>query len=383
MLACLAGILSTFGPALAAKKAFIVAIANYKTLIDLETPIADGEAMKSRLEALGFQVVLAKDTTRDQFRAKWADFKNQVTRDDDVVFYFAGHGVQIDSLNYLLPLSTPGLAAGREAIVAASINFHEIVEELQVRAKRSIFILDACREDPFDAGSKARNVLGQGKGLAAIEPIYDTFVMYSAGANQQAADKLKPDSRHSAYIERLLPILGKPELTLVDVAKTVQTEVFTATAAVLREQAQKPAYFDGILGNYYLARADNGAVVSDSESIVSDNVIRLGGFASWDSECQGRPAPRISVLTPPRHGYIVLRFEKFSIAGKHFGVGCEKRPGRGIAAYYVVTEPDRASSKVDTVKLSVHHWSVAPATTVDETFEIDLATRYSKRVTGR
>ena len=176
----------------AGKKAFIVAINGYQNLTPLATPFADGAAMQIRLQELGFTVTLVKDATRDDFRAKWNDFKGAVTREDDVVFYFAGHGVQIETLNHLLLRNSPGLNAGRPARVAASGSFHEILDELQARARRAIFILDAAGNVLLSQS----NPVGNTKYLKEIQAITEVPCVIDRDF------KLQPDTPVPAgYIE--------------------------------------------------------------------------------------------------------------------------------------------------------------------------------------
>jgi hypothetical protein len=167
------------------------------------------------------------------------------------------------------------------------------------------------------------------------------------------------------------------QLSLVDLAKRVQVEVEADARSV--GHSQRPAYFDGILGQYYLAQIEDSAPVN-ADGFTS-NVVRLGGFATWDDNCRNKPAPRINVSTPPAAGRILTRYETITIGGAHFGKSCQKSVMRGIGVYYVLDNAAAHEKIVDTVSFTVSHWSVAPATSANETFEIDPATRYSKRLT--
>lgn len=378
--ACLSFAILGVHPAHADKRAFVAAVNSYANVGSLETAIADGTGMAKKLEEIGFTVAFHKNISLKEFNSAWSEFLNAISAGDDVVFYFAGHGVQVDTLNYLLPRDIPGPSSGREAFLEKSVNFHQVLEDIQSRQPRAaVYILDACRNDPFrDKGKgKAKGTLGQTKGLARIENVYNAFVMYSAGPDEYASDKPVADRENTLYIHNLMPLIAQRDSSLVDIAKRIQVIVAGET-----KEVQKPAYFDGILGQYYLAKPNDGTFAS-ADNITNDNVVRLGGFATWDQSCQSRPAPRVSVTSAPKHGRIMLRYEKITAAGKHFGNACDKSKQRGIAVYYLVDEANRESTKVDRVQLSVKHWSVAPVTSADETFEIDLATRYSRRVTAK
>jgi Caspase domain len=383
LLVCLAALLIVTGPrtSCAEKRAFAVGIDHYGAVNTLRTAIADAVAVSMSLNDLGFTVELLKDPDRAEFDRKWSAFLGTLHPGDVVAFYFAGHGMQVDGANYLLPKDTPGPDAADTAILEKSLNFHEVMEQLEARhLATTLYILDACRNNPFKpAGAKrARSTLGQTKGLAPMESVYGAFVMYSAGPDEQATDSVDERDVNSIYVRRLLPLLRTANLSLVDIAKRVQVQVEEDARSV--SVRQRPAYFDGIVGQYYLGQLA-GRTLGPAERIPGDNVVRLGAFATWDSSCKSRPAPRINVTAAPKYGRIITRFETFVVGGLHFGNLCEKSTQRGIGVYYIVDDANAESTAIDQVQFAVKHWSVAPVTTVNEGFEIDLATRYGKRTT--
>ncbi len=370
---------------LADKRAFVVGINGYVGLPVLKTAVSDATAASKSLGDLGFRVDTVIDPDRADFERKWADYLGSLKPGDVALFYFAGHGVQVEGgANYLLPRDTPKVEAGEASILERALNFHELMEALEARRPAaSLYILDACRSNPFKPGDKqGKSKLGQTKGLAPIESVYGAFVMYSAGPNEEALDYLRDPAKeaNSVYTRRLLPLVGSAELSLVDVAKRLQVQVAEDARSV--EHKQHPAYFDGIVGQYYLNRLDSaGKTLGPADRIPGDNVVRLGAFATWDASCSSRPAPRINVVAAPKHGRIITRYETFAVAANHFGNACPKASQRGVGVYYVIDEASKESTTVDSVQFAVNHWSVAPVTTVRETFVVDLATRYSRRTT--
>jgi hypothetical protein len=368
----------------AEKRAFVVGINKYASLPSLSTAVEDATAMTKTLEDLGFRVESSNEADRATFDKKWSEFLGSLKPGDVAAFYFAGHGLQADGANYLLPKDTPGIDAGETAIFNKAVNFHQLMEELEARRlAATLYILDACRNNPFNQSKKpTKSTLGQTKGLARMEGVYGAFVMYSAGSDEEALDSLPnaPKQAHSVYARRLLPLIGSINSSLLDVANRVQVQV--EEDARLASHRQRPAYFDGIIGQYYLSQLDNsGKPLAPSERVAGNNVVRLAGFATWDNGCQSRPAPRVNVVTPPKYGRIVTRYETFPVTGLHFGNACEKSTQRGVGVYYVID--DAESTAIENVQLAVKHWSVTPATAANETFEIDLATRYSKRTAKR
>lgn len=112
-----------------------------------QSAIADAVAISKLLKDLGFRVELLKDTDRTEFDQKWSAFLSSVQPGDVVAFYFAGHGIQVDGANYLLPRDTPGLDADESAILAKSLNFHELMEELEARRRCATTAIAFARND--------------------------------------------------------------------------------------------------------------------------------------------------------------------------------------------------------------------------------------------
>jgi hypothetical protein len=378
----------------AEKKAFVYGVNAYTHLPPLSKALSDADAVGEILREIGFKAEILRDADRSEFDFKWASFLTQLQAGDVVTFFYAGHGLQVDGLNYLIPKDTPDTVTDEAAILGKALNFHQIMEEVQARQPAAaIYILDACRDNPFPErpsgkgqakSAPTRSTLGQTRGLAVMQSVYGAFVMYSAGPDEAAIDYVR-DPRtevNSLFTRHLLPLVASLNLSLVDIAKRVQVQV--EKDASLVGHRQRPAYFDGILGAYYFNQLEGATNPLDPERIEADNVVRLAAFATWDSACKSRPAPVITLTSPPpRFGRIVTRFESFSNPKAHFGTACEKSTQRGIGVYYVIDDAARDSHAVERVEVSVKHWSVAPVTTVKESFDIDLATRFSKRTTSR
>ena len=184
--------------AAAERKAFVVSVNNYASLDKLQTPQADAAAVSDLLKSVGFKVTYAKDPSLSQFNKAWETFLASVDQTDVVTVYFAGHGIQSDAVNYLLLRDTPKLLQDAPALKKASLNFHELMEQLELKSPlASIYILDACRNNPFAANS--RSALGQTKGLAKVEAIYGAFVLYSAGPDEEAIDQLGAGDKNSLF----------------------------------------------------------------------------------------------------------------------------------------------------------------------------------------
>src|SRR4029079_14936417 len=125
----------------------------------LANAVNDARAMKAALEDAGCSVTLIENATRQALATGIAAFSREIGRDDVSLFYFAGHGVQVDGENFLIPTDFHGAST-------ADVRFNAIkvaeIQQLMEKSRVSLIVLDACRNNPF-AGAR-----GAG-GLAPME----------------------------------------------------------------------------------------------------------------------------------------------------------------------------------------------------------------------
>ncbi len=148
--------------ALAEKRvALLIAADDYRNVRALANPANDARSLEAVLEQLDFQVFV--ETNRDLKRTRRAleDFKEDAAGADVALLFFAGHGVAIDGVNYLLPTDADASSAAR--LAETSLPLAEAQEAVQSVAKVAIILLDACRDDPFAGGGT------EGRGAAALE----------------------------------------------------------------------------------------------------------------------------------------------------------------------------------------------------------------------
>jgi uncharacterized caspase-like protein len=231
--------------------AFVVGTDQYINLPateQLKTAINDARVVAATFEKLGFQISETSiNATRSKFNRDWQRFLNSVERGSVVAFFYAGHGVQIDGQNYLLPSDIPPADVGQaEFLVNEAISFNVLLDQLAKQAPRlSLIVLDACRDNPFSDGKRGG---GLTRGLAKINEVAGTFIMYSAAAGEAALDRLPNEeggSQNSVYTRTLVPLLLQDGLTINQVALRVRHEVARMAARASNHQ-QHPAYYDGL-----------------------------------------------------------------------------------------------------------------------------------------
>ena len=240
-------------PAQAAKRvALVIGNDTYDNVPVLQKARNDADAMAAALTKLGFEVISAKDVGRRAMSRALVEFANKIGEGDTAVLFFAGHGFAIEGTNYLLPVDVPSAGPGEQGLVSdASFAANGLADRMRERgAATAVMILDACRDNPFEA--KGKRSLAGTRGLARMSPAEGMFVLYSAGAGQAALDRLNDNdtNANSVFTRTLLVELARPELSMVQIAKRTQAEVRKLAAKAGHEQT--PAYYDQIIGDLYL-----------------------------------------------------------------------------------------------------------------------------------
>jgi murein DD-endopeptidase MepM/ murein hydrolase activator NlpD len=228
------------------RKALVIGNDVYRSVPKLENARADARAMGQSLEALGFKVTMAMDQTERGMKETLRNFKSTVEGGDEVVVFYAGHGVQLGSTNYLLPVDIAG--QDEEQVRDEAIQMQRILDDMQERRTGfMLMIVDACRDNPFKVAGRS---IG-GRGLAPTSAATGQMVIFSAGAGQQALDKLgATDKEPNGLFTRLfLREMKKPGVSVDRVLRSVRSEVARLARTVGHEQT--PALYDQSLGDFF------------------------------------------------------------------------------------------------------------------------------------
>jgi uncharacterized caspase-like protein len=156
----------------AKRVALVVGINRYDHLPaerQLAKAVNDARAVEATLRSVGFDVIRVEDVGRSAFNLAWQQLLNKVGPGDEVAMYFSGHGVEIDGVNYLVPRDIPAVSTGEiRRLKNEALSFDEIRRDLAAMGpKLSLFILDACRDNPF-TDTRGRSV-GGSKGLVPVQ----------------------------------------------------------------------------------------------------------------------------------------------------------------------------------------------------------------------
>ena len=232
------------------RHALVVGQDRYAHLPPLKKAVNDAKSVAAALERAGFATDLVLDADVDHLLTALSAFGSRLSPGDEAVFFFAGHGVEIDGQNYLLPTDMPAVEPGRELVLKRrSLVLDDVLAETTARGVRvSLLIIDACRDNPFP--KQGGRSAGSTRGLARVDPPQGTFVLYSAGAGQTALDRLgEEDSNpNSVFTRALLPQITEPGRDLRSMVQDLRTEVRKTAARVRHDQF--PAIYDQLEGAF-------------------------------------------------------------------------------------------------------------------------------------
>ena len=236
-------------PTVPTRRALVIGNDNYQSVPKLLNAREDAQAMARSLTDMGFQVQLELDLRERNMRAALRQFKSRVEGGDEVIIFFAGHGVQLGGTNYLLPVDITG--ENEEQIRDESIQLQRILDDMtEKRAKFTLAMLDACRDNPFKGSGRS---IGS-RGLAPTNAATGQMVIFSAGTGQQALDKLGPNDpeKNGLFTRVFLKEMQKPGISVDRILRNVRTEVVNLAKTVGHDQV--PAIYDQVVGEYFLKR---------------------------------------------------------------------------------------------------------------------------------
>lgn len=230
LLAALGGLLFTGGAASADKRvALVIGNSSYTHAPALDNPVNDATAVSIMLEGAGFHVVETRSNLDLAGMGRVIRDFAVMTHDADVaVVFYAGHGIEVDGVNYLIP--TDAKLATDIDVEYEAMPLDRVLRVLEPARSLRLVILDACRDNPFVRTMK-RTLASRavGRGLAGIEPTAsNTLIAFAAKAGSTAQDG---DGAHSPFTSALLKHLIAPGLDLRIAFGKVRDEVLAVTGA--------------------------------------------------------------------------------------------------------------------------------------------------------
>ena len=279
-----AALLFAFAPnsASAEKRvALVVGNSNYKHAPRLPNPEKDAASMAKLFRDAGFDVVIEADNVGNlDFKRAIRKFEDATLGSDIAVVFYAGHGIEVNGTNYLVPVNAK-LASDRDAQDEA-ITLNRVVELVDAAQRLRLVILDACRDNPFVTTMKRfrrrtalRSISG---GLGQIEPTgTNTLIAYAAKAGSTAEDG---ETKHSPFTTALLDNLTAPGLDIRLAFGRVRDEVLKITG-----RRQEPFVYGSLGGgNIPLVPAPKKPKPPDVSKVKNDYalVAKIGTQKAWE-----------------------------------------------------------------------------------------------------
>jgi uncharacterized caspase-like protein len=220
--------------------ALVIGNSAYQKVAKLPNPANDAAAIAAMLKSAGFDSVESKlNVPASELRRTLRDFAAKIRDADIAVVYYAGHGIELDGTNYLIPVDATLETDGD--VLDETIPLDRVLFAVEPAKQLRLVILDACRDNPF-ARTMKRTIASRaiGRGLAKVEPTSpNTMIAFAAKAGSTASDG---DSKNSPFAAALVEHLPKPGLDLRRAFGFVRDDVLKNTG-----NKQEP-YVYGSLG---------------------------------------------------------------------------------------------------------------------------------------
>jgi Caspase domain len=236
-----------FSSAASHRIALVIGNSRYENVPALSNAVNDAATIAEVLKQTGFEhVTFLKDLNRDSMTSVLRRFALEAEKADWAVVYYAGHGMEVGGINYLIPIDAR-LATDRD-ISFEAIALDQVLNAAERSSKLRLVILDACRDNPFKSQMKRTIAVATrsvGRGLARVEPDPGTLVVYSAKDGEQALDGA---GSHSPFATALAKNLVVPGLEVRRLFDVVRDDVLDTT-----HRQQQPFSYGSISGrqDYY------------------------------------------------------------------------------------------------------------------------------------
>jgi uncharacterized caspase-like protein/ketosteroid isomerase-like protein len=321
----------------ATRVALVIGNGSYQNLPRLDNPASDAQLMATTLKSLGFELVgggAATNLDRAGFEKAIREFGAKLNGSAVGLFYYAGHGVQVQGSNYLVPV-------GANPTNTADVDFELINAELVLRqmeaagSKLNIVILDACRNNPFGG----RGLRASGGGLAQMQAPQGTLISYATQPGNVALDGA---NGHSPYTQALAAEMRRPGERVLDVFNAVGLAVDKATNG-----RQQPWVASSPLeGNFYFAaapatpaQADTPAAPaaprgSDAELLFWQSIMANGTAADYEEYLKQFPDGRFAGLARNRMAALKAPERPMPAPVKPCGGNANEQLTRPVIALY-------------------------------------------------
>ncbi len=216
--------------------ALVVGNAAYPGGSALENPVNDANLMDSTLQTLGFTVIKILNANKQQLEKGIYDFSLKLKNYEVALFYYAGHGIQVEGKNYLIPIDA--ILNEKTAVKFETVAVNYVVDEFEYYPNNTnIVILDACRNNPFRSWGR-----GGTQGFVAMSPASGTIIAFATSEGSTAADG---DGANGLYTTHLVKQIVIPQ-SIESVFKKTRIAVQNAS-----KNTQSPQEWTKLTGDFY------------------------------------------------------------------------------------------------------------------------------------
>lgn len=293
------GAMAVTAPAADARVALVIGNASYRGA-PLANPVNDARAVAERLRALGFAVIERENLTQRQIGATLHEFRTRLTPGTVALFFYAGHGLQVNGSNFLPAVDAE--IGSEEEVRPQSLDVNDILALMdQAHTRLNLLFLDACRNNPF-----SRSFRSLGEGLAKVNAPSGTIISFATRPGSVAADS--GSGRNGLYTEHLLRAMELTDQPIEQALKQVVGGVKRASAG-----RQEPWMEGSIEGDFCFGacRAGNPLALADLprpasaaparsaeqiEDELWDGIKDSRDAADFDAYLQGYPAGRYAAI---------------------------------------------------------------------------------------
>ncbi|MBN9070293.1 MAG: caspase family protein [Rhizobiales bacterium] len=265
----------------AGRIALVVGNSDYQHVARLANPVNDAEDLTARLKALGFEVMGGTDLDRRQLVEQLIRFGRAAGSADVALFFYAGHGLQVNGQNYLVPVDA--MVEYEAEVDISLVSLAGVMQQMERGSRTNLIFLDACRNNPFAdelAKSENRSAQSISKGLGRVQTGSGTFIAF---ATQPDAVAMDGTGRNSPFTGALLKHIDAPGQSISDLMIAVRNDVMAETG-----RKQVPWDSSSLTDRFeFAARGQAEAAkpqASDAEAREAyDQAVAVGSCGAYDA----------------------------------------------------------------------------------------------------
>jgi Caspase domain/Protein of unknown function (DUF1566)/PEGA domain len=247
--------------------ALVIGNSSYENTPKLLNPRNDAMAIGSALKKLGFDVEIRTDLAKIEMDQAIRQFGEKIEGSKAALFFYAGHGIQINRNNYLLPIDAKLKTIKDVDFELTDLNL--VLKQMEGSTRINLIFLDACRDNPMSQilvqnATRSANI---GRGLAPVNASAGTLISYATKDGELALDG---KGKHSPYTQALLDQIVQTGVEIGVLLRRVREQVMKTT-----DEKQVPWEYGSIVGEFYFANTINIQIHPSDNSSTNDNVEAL------------------------------------------------------------------------------------------------------------